>query len=98
MEIPVLIETVNNNGYRARSGEPLPLCAEGASPSEALKNLRQMMDSRLQNGTQMTTLKIGTENPWEKMDGVFEEEPLFDEWQKAIENYRQQVEEDHDRR
>jgi hypothetical protein len=27
MEIPVLIETVQNNGFRARTGEPLPLSA-----------------------------------------------------------------------
>src|SRR5437016_1120959 len=99
MEIPVLIELVENNGFRARSGEPLALCAEGSSPAEALANLQRMMDNRLQGGARLTFIAPtgGTDNAWTRMAGIFENEPFFDAWQEAIKEYRRQVEEDPER-
>ena len=41
MQIPVLVEPVANNGFRARTGEPLPLSADGGTPEEAVRNLRE---------------------------------------------------------
>ena len=35
MQIPVLVEPVANNGFRARSGEPLPLCPVPLLPPDA---------------------------------------------------------------
>ena len=29
-------------------------------------------------------------NPWKRMKGMLANEPLFDEWKQAIEDYRQQ--------
>ncbi len=34
MQIPVLVEPIANIGFRARSGEPLPVSADGATPVE----------------------------------------------------------------
>ena len=50
MQIPVLVEPVGNNGFRAKAGEPLPLSAEGATPDEAVRNLRAAMDRQLTSG------------------------------------------------
>ncbi len=47
MEIPVLIEPVGPNGFRARSGEPFGLTAEGATREEALQKLREMVQNRI---------------------------------------------------
>ncbi len=41
MQIPVLIESIAGNGYRARGGEPLPLTADGPTREAALHNLRE---------------------------------------------------------
>lgn len=33
-------------------------------------------------------------NPWKRMQGMLADEPLFDEWRQAIEDYRRQRDED----
>ena len=38
MQIPILIEPIAGNGYRASGGEPLALTADGATHEEALAN------------------------------------------------------------
>ena len=29
-------------------------------------------------------------NPWKRMEGMLADEPLFDEWRQAVEDYRRQ--------
>jgi predicted RNase H-like HicB family nuclease len=38
MQIPVLVEPIAGDGYRARGTEPFGLSAEGATRAEALEN------------------------------------------------------------
>jgi predicted RNase H-like HicB family nuclease len=38
MQIPILVEPVTNNGYRATCGPPLAVSAEGATRDEAVEN------------------------------------------------------------
>lgn len=33
-------------------------------------------------------------NPWKRMKGMLADEPLFDEWKQAIEDYRRQKDEE----
>ena len=33
-------------------------------------------------------------NPWKRMKGMLANEPLFDEWKQAIEDYRRQKDEE----
>ena len=95
MRIPVLIEPVAGNGFRARSGEPLPLTAEGSTRQEALQRLHELFRSRIQAGAELTSLEVGQlENPWARGAGMFKENPLFEEWQQAMaENRRREDEE-----
>ncbi len=82
MEIPVVIEPAAGNGYLAKTGEPLALSMAGASREEALRNLKQAVQQRLQSGTTIASLDVaiqGEENPWVKFAGMFENEPMFDE-------------------
>jgi hypothetical protein len=95
MQIPILIEPVAGKGYRARGGEPLALTAEGATAEEALEKLRDLFDHRLAGGAQLVPLEVpDSDNPWMKMAGIFKDDPLFDDWQQAIADYRQKVEDD----
>jgi predicted RNase H-like HicB family nuclease len=95
VEIPVLIEAVQGNGYRASTGQPLALVGEGATQEEALAKLRQALEARLAAGAQVVSLQLpGTEHPLAKFAGMYKDNPLFEEWQEAIaENRRLEDEE-----
>src|SRR5437773_916821 len=56
MQIPILIEQIAGNGYRARGGDPLALTGEGASQEEALANLKEKLQARLGHGTVAITV------------------------------------------
>lgn len=97
MEIPVLIEPVAGNGYRASSGPPLGLNAEGPTRDEALANLRRLLDERISGGAQMTVLRLPeTANPWVEFAGMFKDDPYFDEWQRTIADNRRKDDQEPD--
>jgi hypothetical protein len=92
MQIPVLIETVDNHGYRATTGQPLVLSAEGASREEALDHLRQAMKVRLGSGAEIAAVEFSSpEHPLAPYAGMFKDNPLFESWQQAIADYRRLV-------
>jgi len=98
MQIPVLVEPVADHGFRARAGEPLPVSAEGATPEEAVRNLRAAMDRQLKNGRQLRSVDIAPENPWLALAGMHDpNDPLVQEWKQEMAAYRQEMEDDPDR-
>ena len=98
MKIPVLIEPIANDGFRATGGPPFEVTAQGTTPEEALARLREAIDRRMAVGSVLVPLEITTteENPWIAVAGIFRDDPLFDEWQEAIAEYRRKVDEDED--
>jgi predicted RNase H-like HicB family nuclease len=98
MQIPVLIERVEGNGYRARGGEPFAVTVEGATREEALLRLQEVIRSRLADAECVPVEVPTTDNPWLRLEGVYKDDPLFDEWQAAIVEYRRQVDLDPDAR
>ncbi len=95
MEIAVLLERVAGNGYRATSGQPLAFTAEGETREEALKQLQAAVQSRLTAGAEITPLELNTaKRSLAAGAGMFKDNPLFDEWQTAMAEYRRQVEND----
>jgi hypothetical protein len=95
MQIPVILERVKGNGYRARGKEPFAVSARGATREEALAKLRAKIHARLKNGTQVVALEIGPEpHPWLGFAGMFKDDPWIDDWVKSMAEYRQQVEDD----
>lgn len=96
MELPVLIEPIADNGFRARLGDPLSMSAEGATRDEAVQKLKSLLQQRLANGSQISSLLVPVErHAWMKCAGIFrEDDPVIQEWQKAIQQYRDEVEKD----
>jgi len=119
MQIPVLLEKIDGNGYRAqemwRLREGAFFSAEGATREEALENLRAELCRRLPPDTELVNLELDlpeadalreenarlkeqvaklTEDPWAKVKGIYKDDPLFDEWQQAIEEYRKERDRD----
>jgi hypothetical protein len=97
MQIPVLVERLKTNGYRARGSQPFAVTAKGATREEALSKLREKIQRRLKDGTELVELELhASQSPLLKFAGMFKDDPLFDDWQKAIAEYRREVEEDPD--
>ena len=97
MQIPVLVERVKGNGYRARGTEPFAVSAKGATREEALAKLRAKIQARLKKGTEIVGLEIGPQpHPWMEFAGMFKDDPWIEDWKKSIEEYRQKVEDDPD--
>jgi hypothetical protein len=94
MQIPILIEAVAGNGYRSRGGEPYALSAEGATREEVVAKLQQQLRARIQAGAAIVSLEVGTEpQPLVKFAGMFENNPLFDEWKAEMAEYRRKIDE-----
>ena len=96
MNIPVLIEPIANNGFRATGGLPFEITVEGATRDEALGRLRAEIDKRMARGAIVVPLEITPteDHPWIQGAGMFRDNPLFDKWQEAISEYRRQVDQD----
>jgi predicted RNase H-like HicB family nuclease len=97
MQIPVLVEPLKGNGYRARGSEPFALTAKGATREEAIAKLRAKIQQRLKEGAEVVGLDLGVSRPpLLKFAGMFKDDPLFENWQRSIAEYRHEVDEDPD--
>jgi predicted RNase H-like HicB family nuclease len=92
MQIPILIEPIAGNGYRARGGEPLALSAEGATREEALAKLQEQLRAQLQNGAEIVPLESGPQaHPLANFVGMFKDDPRIEDWKKSMAQYRRKI-------
>jgi hypothetical protein len=100
MQIPVLVERIGRNEFRAKAGEPFALSAEGRTHEDALRNLRQLIDSKLSAGTELACLDIPTNhNPWLRMAGCWDpDDPMVQQWKEILKENRRKADEDPDYR
>jgi hypothetical protein len=98
MEIPVLLERVEGNGYRARGLEPFGLIAEGATREEAIERLRELLAAKLHNGGEIVSLTVPCiNNPLARMPGIWDkDDPLIDQWIETMKENRRKADEDPD--
>jgi CHASE3 domain sensor protein len=91
MEIPILVEPVANDGFRAASGEPLRLETEAPTREQAIEQLRQLIARRLESGTELLSLPIdAATHPLARFAGTLRGAPLADSLREAIDEYRDQ--------
>ena len=100
MKIPVLIEPLPDHRFRA-SGASWDISAEGQTSEEALQRLQQELQQRLRGGSQVVFLdteqfgpSTPAEHPLARFAGCMKDEPLYDEWQAAVSEYRQKCDQD----
>jgi hypothetical protein len=93
MQIAVVVEPVAGNGYRAR-GDVLGLSAEGPTREAALASLRDQLQDRLREGTEIVPLEVAPANPWIEFAGMFKGNPLIDDVERIIAENRQSDEAD----
>ncbi len=92
MKIAVLIEPLAEHRFRATGGLPFPGSVEAETADAALAKLKQRIDDRLSQGARIATLDFSPGvNPWLDGAGMFRDDPLFDDWQGAIAEYRREA-------
>ncbi len=78
MEIPVLVEPLNGEGFRASTGAPLALSVEAPSEAEALRSLQATLQSRLAQGGRVVPLTVAEPtHPFAAFAGMFADDPDF---------------------
>ena len=94
MQIPVVVEPIGNNLFRAQGPEPFGFAAEGTTSQEALENLRKKIEEGAAVGKQIVMMEVpgGTVGPESDIVGIFKDNPLFEEWQKIVVQKRQEAE------
>ena len=92
MQIPVVVESIGSGRFRAQSVPPFTAVAEGTTSEEAILNVRAEISKQIEAGKRVVMVEIPAteENPWLAIAGSLKDNPLFDEWQAAIEEYRRQ--------
>jgi predicted RNase H-like HicB family nuclease len=97
MQIPILVEPVASNGYRATCGPPLAVAAEGATRAEAIDRLEQLLQDRLSHGLELVAAEVPArvvDNPWVKYAGMFKDDPMFAEVLEIMKENRRKDDED----
>lgn len=99
MQVPIVLEPVAGNGYHASA---FGLSAHGPTREAAVSQLKLLLETPPPATGETiwvdVTLRQNQQKPWIAANGVYENDPLFDEWQQAIADYRQQVDQDPDAR
>ena len=91
MKIPVWIEPVSGNGYRAKGAEPFSEVGEGATPAQALEQLKNGLQRRLAGGALLVELDLtAPEHTWLPFAGMFrEQDPVIQEWLTLMKKRRE---------
>lgn len=98
MKIPVLIEPVKDNGYRASGLGPDAVVADGKTDEEALLNLRKAIDSRIRAGARLTYLDVAIEESTvQPATRILDpNDPLVQEWKEIMAENRRRDDESPD--
>ncbi len=93
MEIPIIVEPIADNGFRASSGGLWGLEIEASTREEAVEKLRGLIDRRLQAGAEVLCLEIPSQaHPLARFAGMFKDDPLLQPWKDAMAEYRRETE------
>jgi hypothetical protein len=84
MQIPILIEPIEGDRYRARAGEPFAMSAEGATKLQAYQKLQELIFARIRAGAELMTLEVPLAHPLSVCAGAMKNDPFFDEMEKIM--------------
>jgi hypothetical protein len=94
MQIPILIEPIAGNGYRARGGALLALTAEAPTREAALAKLKEQLEAQIRKGAEIVPLEIGpSPHPLAEFIGMFKDDPWIEDWKQAMAHYRRKIDE-----
>lgn len=98
MTFDVILLKQPNDGYVARSVLLPEVMAQATTEQDALEQIKTLILKQL---SEVRVVKVevdvpgqATENPWITKAGIFADDPTWDDFQKAMADHRQQVDED----
>jgi hypothetical protein len=99
MNVSVMLEQVEENGYRATALVPTPLVAEAPTRAEAVEKIRVMLTERLSRAEliQVQVPIAAKPNPWLAIAGTWRDHPDVHQVMENIQEYRREVDADRDR-
>lgn len=89
MELPVLV-VPHPPGFRASTGGPLDLTADGPTADAALAALKELIADRLRAGAQLRLLSFTDVETIQALAQRMRENPMFEEFEQAIAEYRRE--------
>ena len=94
MHTPILILHTPGNGYVA--GDSRGTTAEGATPQQALAKLLEEADRRQAERLKAMTITAPEgDHPLLRWAGTWDpNDPVIQEWKKAVEDYRREIDND----
>ena len=100
MDISVVVEKVEGNGYRAISFVPMHVIAEGRTREEAIDQLCDQLRGHLAHAevVQLHVPLHGDAHPWKAIAGAWRDHPDKPQFERNLQEYRRQVDTDPDRR
>lgn len=92
MQVPTLVEPVAGRGFRAMTGSPFEITVEAESRQEAIRQLQETLRQRMAHGAEIVTVEADVEaHPWQKFAGGLKDNPLRDDWKRAMAEYREKI-------
>ena len=89
MQIPVLIEPVAGNGFKANA---FGCTVEGKSREDAIDKVQKMLKDRVAAGAQIIYLDVPKPPPpWAEFAGDLRDDPMLEEWKQAMAEYRKEM-------
>lgn len=96
MDVSVMLEQVEGNGFRATALVPTPLVSEAPTRDEAVSGIRRLICEKLA-GAELIQIDVSladSDNPWLAIAGSWRDHPDVDEVVENISNYRRKVDQD----
>jgi hypothetical protein len=93
MDISVMLERVNGNGFRATALMPTALMTEAQTREEALDRIQTLISEKLSQAevVQVHVPAVAGPNPWLSIAGTWRDHPDMDEVVANIEEYRRET-------
>jgi hypothetical protein len=91
LQVPILIEPIEGDRFRARAGEPFAMTVEADTRLAAYQELEKHILERLRAGAELYTLEVRLTQPQMLVAGCARGDPFFEELQQIIaENRRKE--------
>lgn len=91
MRIPVVIESLPNHRFRA-VGPLVGLSAEGDTTDQARQRLEDLVRDRVAAGLKLAWIETdagdASSHPLARHAGIWRDDPMFDEYMQAVEEFR----------